>query len=303
MARFDIATTCRICGHAAREDPPSAFGDVRGNTARFKGRTFPLWKCSRCESIHSLEAVDYRDIYSDYPLNRRRLDVFARGTLRRLLARLEQAGVSRTDAVLDVGCGNGIFVEYLEERGYVDVTGFDPYVDGYAALPARTFDCVVANDVIEHVDNPRAELARWLALVRAGGILYIGTADAGPVVMADLEPHVMRMHQPFHRVTITEPTLHRLAAESGTELVAGYRRSYMDTLRPFSNYRFLDEFNRALGHDMDRALDPAAGSIVARKPSLLFYALFGYFLPVAFEPAVVLRKPVATDRGRRGNAA
>ena len=72
--------------------------------------------------------------------------------------------------------------------------------------------------------------------------------------------------------------------------VASYRRSYMDTPRPFSNYRFLDEFNRALGHDMDRALDPAAGGIVLRRPALLFYALFGYLLPVAFEPAVVLRK-------------
>lgn len=295
MRHDDLAFTCRICGHAAREDPPSAFGAVRGNTARFKAREFPLWKCSRCESIHSLDPVDYRDIYSDYPLNRRRLDVFARGTLRRLLARLERAGVSPSDAILDVGCGNGLFVQYLKERRYADVAGFDPYVDAYAAPPdGRAFDCVIANDVIEHVDDPRAEVRRWLSFVRPGGILYIGTADAGPVVMSDLEPHVMRMHQPFHRVTITEPTLHRLAAEAGAKVTASYRRSYMDTPMPFANYRFLDEFNRALGHDMDRALDPAAGSIVAARPALLFYALFGYFLPVAYEPAVVLRKPGGT---------
>jgi hypothetical protein len=65
----------------------------------------------------------------------------------------------------------------------------------------------------------------------------------------------------------------------------------MDTLRPFSNYRFLDEFNRELGHELDLALDPAAGKIVARRPKLLFYGVFGYFFPVAFEPAVVLRLP------------
>jgi SAM-dependent methyltransferase len=283
--------TCRICGHAAAHDPASAFGAVRGNTARFKGRTFPLWKCTRCGSIHSLDPVDFRDIYADYPLNRRRLDVFARGTLRRLLARLERAGLARSHAILDVGCGNGIFVDYLRERGYADATGFDPYVERFAALPAgRRYDCVVANDVVEHVDDPRARVREWTGLVAPGGLLYIGTADAEPVDMADLEPHVMRLHQPFHRVTITEPTLHALARESGLAEVASYRRSYMDTPRPFSNYRFLDEFNRALGHDMDRALDPAAGGIVLRRPVLLFYALFGYLLPVAFEPAVVLRK-------------
>jgi hypothetical protein len=65
----------------------------------------------------------------------------------------------------------------------------------------------------------------------------------------------------------------------------------MDTLLPFSNYRFLDEFNRALGHNMDLALHPSSGKVVMRRPSLFFYALFGYFFPSAYEPAVVLRKP------------
>jgi hypothetical protein len=45
-----------------------------------------------------------------------------------------------------------------------------------------------------------------------------------------------------------------------------------------------------LGHNMDLALDPSASNVVFRKPSLLFYALFGYFCPSAYEPAVVLRR-------------
>jgi hypothetical protein len=64
----------------------------------------------------------------------------------------------------------------------------------------------------------------------------------------------------------------------------------MDTLMPFANYRFLDEFNKALGHNMDLALDPSASKVVLRKPALFFYAFFGYFCPSAYEPAVVLRK-------------
>src|SRR5512143_506937 len=107
--------TCRICGRPAREDPPSAFGEVRGNTARFRGRRFALWKCSQCKSIHSLEPMDFRDIYSDYPLNRRQLDVFARGTLAHLLARLAKAGLQQSHKVLDYGCGNGLLLRYLKE--------------------------------------------------------------------------------------------------------------------------------------------------------------------------------------------
>jgi SAM-dependent methyltransferase len=284
---------CRICGHDDDGLDPTAFGTVRGNTHRFLGQEFRLWKCPQCLSIHSLDPVDFGDIYADYPLNRRRLDVFARGTLGNLLRRLVRAGLKKTDSVLDYGCGNGLFVQYLGERGYARAAGYDPYVGRFASLDLESrFDCVVANDVIEHVEDPRALVAQCAKLCRPEGLIYFGTADSEPVDMRDLEPHIMRLHQPFHRIILTQSELIRLALEPGLGLLRSYRRSYMDTLMPFSNYRFLDEFNAALGNDMDRALDPAAGRIVGRKPSLLLYAFFGYFMPSAYEPAVVLRKPL-----------
>ena len=63
-----------------------------------------------------------------------------------------------------------------------------------------------------------------------------------------------------------------------------------DFVVPFANYRFLDEFSRALGHNMDKALDPVSGKIMLRRPSLWFFAFFGFWFPSAYEPAVVLRK-------------
>jgi hypothetical protein len=122
-------------------------------------------------------------------------------------------------------------------------------------------------------------------------MLYIGTADSEDVEMDNLEPHIMRLHQPFHRIIITQKTLQTLGSETGAELVRTHRRSYMDTLIPFANYRFLDEFSRALNYNMDKTLDPTAGLIVFKKPELLFWAFFGYFFPSAYEPAVILRKP------------
>jgi SAM-dependent methyltransferase len=236
--------------------------------------------------------VDFQDIYSDYPVNKRRLDMFSRGTLGNLLSRLVQNGLKKTDAILDYGCGNGIFVEFLKEQGFRNAIGYDPFVPQFASIaPGSQFDALVANDVIEHVPDPRAMIAACDRLTKPGGLLYIGTADSEPVEMKDLEPHIMRLHQPFHRIILTQSGLLKLATESGLQLVKGYRRSYMDTWRPFSNYRFLDEFNKALGHNMDLAFDPSAAQVIVRKPLLLFYAFFGYLIPSAYEPAVVLRKP------------
>ena len=290
--KLKASFACKICGYESNTNESRAFGAVRGNTARFSNQMFRLWKCPRCLSIHSLDRFDFREIYSDYPLNKRRLDVFARGTLRNLSRRLEKVGLKKTVRILDYGCGGGVLIQYLNKRGYTRVSGYDPYVEGYSTpMTGRQFDCVIANDVIEHVEDPRAMVHECAGLVKPGGLLYIGTADSEPVEMTDLEPHVMRLHQPFHRVIITQASLKGLGTGAGLELVAVYRRSYMDTLLPFANYRFLDEFNRALGHNLDLALDPAASKVVARKPKLLFFAFFGYFFPAAFEPAVVLRRP------------
>ena len=72
---------------------------------------------------------------------------------------------------------------------------------------------------------------------------------------------------------------------------------------PFANYRFLDELNKAVGHNLDAALDPAVARVVIRRPRLWFYAFFGYFSPSAYEPAVILRKQgghVATEKAKVG---
>ena len=297
--------TCGMCHRRIDTAEAQNFGVVRGNTERFHHGLYTLWKCPQCRTVCSLDPVDFRDIYFDYPLNKRRLDIFARGTLKNLLRRLTRAGLKQTDSILDYGCGNGLFVRYLESAGYHHVVGYDPYVPEYAMLPEEDvrFDCVVNNDVIEHVEDPREVLRSCNAMLKSGGLLYIGTADSEPVNMQDLEPHVMRLHQPFHRLIFTEQSLHALSAEIGLEHVASYRRSYMDTLIPYANYRFLDQLNTAVGHNLDAALDPAVARVLIRRPRLWFYAFFGYFLPSAYEPAVILRKQgghVATEKAKVG---
>lgn len=285
---------CQICGHESDHADPNDLGAVRGNTARFCQQMFHLWKCPRCLTIYSIDPVDFHDIYGDYALLKRRIDIFARSTLRNLTRRLERVGLKKHHTMLDYGCGNGIYLQYLNSRGYRNVAGYDPFVPEYAELPSERapFDFVVNNDTIEHCDDVRSMTRACVDLLKPGGVLYVGTADSEPVDMHDLEPHVMRLHQPFHRTIFTEATLQRLGVDLGLEVIGSYRRSYHDTLRPFANYRFLDELSKAVGHNLDRALDPNdSGRVVMRTPMLWLYGLFGYFFPSAYEPAIILRKP------------
>lgn len=283
---------CRVCGYETRRARPQDVGEAPGNTERFAPKTFRLWQCPACRTIRSLDPVDFAAVYADYPLKQRKLDFFARRTLGNLLRRLRSAGLKKTDRILDYGCGNGVFVAYLREKGYADVSGFDPYEARYAAEPPAdaTFDCVIVNDVIEHCDDPREILRKCGVLLRDGGLLYVGTSDAAGVAMDRLEPHLMRLHLPFHRTIMLEEKLHDLVLETGFLRARSWRRSYMDTLVPFANYRFLDEFNKALGHIIDRAFAAPDPLLFVKHPRLLFFGFFGYFLPSACEPAIAAIK-------------
>ncbi len=210
-----------------------------------------------------------------------------------LVGRLKRAGLKQADSILDFGCGVGVFLQYLEEAGYRDVAGYDPYMPGFSELPVdrSPFDCVVANDVIEHCPDPREMLQSCRDLLKPGGLLYVSTVDVTPVDLADTERHLMCLHQPFHRVMYQRSEFAKLCAETGMEVLASYDRSYMDTLVPFVNRRFLGEFNRTLGDVIENTFDPTAGRVFFRKPALFFFAFFGYFSVTAFEPAIILRKP------------
>jgi 2-polyprenyl-3-methyl-5-hydroxy-6-metoxy-1,4-benzoquinol methylase len=212
--------------------------------------------------------------------------------LKNLLRRLRRAGLKEGDSILDYGCGNGIFVDFLPRNGFPKAIGYDPYVETFSHPPLEgaRFDCIVVNDAIEHVDDVRAVLRECRQRLSPGGMLYIGTVESDGLDMQNLEPHRMKLHQPFHRVFLKESVLHSLCREHEFEIVTTYKRSYLDTLTPFANYRFLDELSKALNHNMDHMLDPAkASKAFLKTPRLLFYGLFGYFFPTAFEPAVVLR--------------
>ena len=282
---------CNICNHNTQQADTNDLGEIKGNTAKYHEQSFPLWRCPQCKTIHSLEPVNFSEIYADYPLNHmRKLDIYARRTLNNLLKRLLTGGINKKSHILDYGCGNGVFSAFLKKRGYQNIDNYDPYVEPFSQEPTKQYDLVVLNDVLEHVEEPSKLLDSAAHFVKQNGLLYVGTADsAGVGSMNDLEQHRMRLHQPFHRKIITQNILLLMGQERNFHELAVYTRSYMDTLFPFGNYRFLDEYNAALGHNMDLALMPESASIIIKRPKVLLYAFIGYFFPSAEEPAVLWR--------------
>jgi 2-polyprenyl-3-methyl-5-hydroxy-6-metoxy-1,4-benzoquinol methylase len=103
-------------------------------------------------------------------------------------------------AIADAGCGAGHFLYFLQKEGYFDLIGIDSSeeqlavarkagihnllrADLFEYLPkcGRSFDMIIANDIIEHLNKD--ETIRFLDLVYGallpGGRVLVSTLNAG----------------------------------------------------------------------------------------------------------------------------
>jgi SAM-dependent methyltransferase len=239
---------------------------------------FTLWRCTGCGSIHCAEDADLGLYYADYPLKRQQIRLGERISYRNRLRLLERQGLDRSSRILDYGCGAGLFVGFLREKGWEQVFGYDAFVPAYDDPERLTesYDAVVSYDVIEHDDDPREFMRRVPPLVRPGGLLVVGTPNADYVSIArKSEPP---LHPPYHRHILSERMLVAFGREQGLTPVHIYRRSPFDSLVPTVNSQFLWRYLGKSGL-LDTAVEPPQTGLVLRSPDLLFLGFFGYFLP------------------------
>lgn len=102
---------------------------------------------------------------------------------------LEKYNPKKDLKILDCGCGRGIASQILKESGYINVIGIDidknalKYARGICSVremdcqnfifPPKTFDVVLALNIIEHLQNPRKFLIGVRKILKDDGILIL----------------------------------------------------------------------------------------------------------------------------------
>ncbi len=146
--------------------------------------------------------------------------------------------LGRKGGILDVGCGNGSFLEFAKRRGW-ETFGADirlspetstltcPLWEG--RLPdidfeGRRFDVIRFNHVLEHLQNPLVELARCRELLNPSGIVFVGVPN-----LAGISPRIKNLQSRLglkqkrwrhyaathHLYFFTPSTLRRLIEKAG----------------------------------------------------------------------------------------
>lgn len=192
-------TRCAICGTEgnARELYPANFDPQALNPAVFSARRLPdrvhyrMVKCDTCGLIRSdpvapLELVAQLYQQSSFTYTDEVADL--KRTYGRYLAMLDNFG-ARKGALLEIGCGNGFFLEQALAQGYCSVRGVEPSRATVSeAAPAvrdaivcdlmrpglfgpGEFDVICLFQVFDHVPDPGALLDACLTALRPGGLV------------------------------------------------------------------------------------------------------------------------------------
>jgi 2-polyprenyl-3-methyl-5-hydroxy-6-metoxy-1,4-benzoquinol methylase len=256
---------CRICS-----------GDL---TLRIRGRGEPLTSAALSPSAHAtgrhgdlLECVEcgtvqqpalpagaqlhdlYRDMRDEAYLAEETGRRATAGRLLDLIGPFAPAG-----RLLDVGSGPGLLLDEARARGYEtvglelsrasaaharDALGLDVRelaLEDFEDESGGGFDVVVLADLLEHLDDPVAGIARCAGLLRPGGVLCVVTPDPSSPT-ARLAGSRWWGFVPAHTCLLPRATLRELVAAAGLVVSTD-----VPLVRTFSARRWVEGLAERLG--------------------------------------------------------
>ena len=265
---------------------------VSSNIRKWSHHISTVWECSHCGSLCSLERIDLEPFYRNYLFHERREDFVARLMSKAYVRRMMKKGLKRDHSILDFGCGSGSLLASFKRLGFESCAGFDPYSTRFSDqnVLGRRYDWVVAQDVIEHVEDPFELLRELTQYVVPGGRICIGTPRAEGLDLNDVGRSIHSLHQPWHLFILSERGLRDLAARCRLTVESVDYRSVTDLWVPFINWRFITSYVFRLDNRIDSAFEQIHVGRIISSPRLWLDGLFGAIFPLKTDMIVILRK-------------
>jgi len=215
-AESSTHTECLLCGNASLKT-------LRGYEKDH------LVRCRSCRFVFSVKIPSTEQLiafYETYP----RAGAISPITIKRyheLLDRFEH--YRSTGNLLDIGCGDGYFLEVAKERGWT-VYGTEFTDEAIAVCGAKgitihqgpldasnyeadLFDVITSFEVIEHINNPIEEMAFISKILRKDGLFYVTTPNFNSISRFLLGNKWSVLHYPEHLSYYTAGTMTRFLGQ------------------------------------------------------------------------------------------
>ncbi|MBL1280579.1 MAG: class I SAM-dependent methyltransferase [Fluviicola sp.] len=171
------------------------------------------------------------DLISFYESDYTRTNYFSSVTVARYNELLDSFEKFRkTNKILDVGAGNGFFLEIAKARGWEvhgteltkkaidfcrtkDINMEQGCLDEIK-YEAETFDVITSFEVIEHINNPKTIVPEMHRILRKGGKCYVTTPNFNSLLRYRLKAKYDVIAYPNHLCYFTKKTLRKVFSEA-----------------------------------------------------------------------------------------
>jgi 2-polyprenyl-3-methyl-5-hydroxy-6-metoxy-1,4-benzoquinol methylase len=155
----------------------------------------------------------------------------ARALAEQKLRHMPSQPLDRPGSLLDVGCGNGAFLQTAQAAGWsVQGIDFDPIAVAEARRQGlavelggidqltdqvQTYDWITCSHVLEHVHHLQELLHSLHRLLRPGGTLWLQTPNIDSLGHRAYGPHWRGLEPPRHLTLLTLPSLRSAMEKAG----------------------------------------------------------------------------------------
>lgn len=207
-----------------------------------------LVQCQKCCLVFSSRIPSTHELNDHYSHYQRHTSISPL-TIKRYEELLDQfEPYRRTNKILDVGCGDGHFLEVAKKRGW-QVYGTE--YSTQACEPARAkgieihegliqsfsstkeFDVITSFEVLEHLTDPKDHIAAIVKLLRHGGMFYFTTPNFNSLSRRWLGGKWKIIEYPEHLTYFTAETSFQLLVNAGFQKLQILSTGI--TLRQFPN--------------------------------------------------------------------
>jgi SAM-dependent methyltransferase len=249
-----VPTSCNVC----QGDLGARFGAVSDPQT---GEVFSILACRVCGLGHTSPQPDDLGRYYGPEYHGRRHGLTARYCIlrrRRLVRKI--AGAAQGRRLLDVGCGDGSFLDSLRGVGW-KVAGTEMNaaearsrgIEVHQSLDdlagAGPFGCITLWHSLEHLRDPRGALVALARMLAPGGVLVAAVPDAGGLQAKAFGARWFHLDVPRHLYHFDRATLRRALEAAGLQVgsewhqefeydLFGWSQSALNTVMPSPNVFF-----------------------------------------------------------------
>jgi SAM-dependent methyltransferase len=133
--------------------------------------------------------------------------------------------------ILDVGCGNGTLLNEMQQYGYTDLTGIDPFLQNDIVYGngikiykkelsevLEKFDLIMFHHSLEHISNPLEAFENIYRLLNKNGIALIRTPVAGSYAWRKYKTFWVQLDAPRHLFIFSIYAIKMLAEKNNLSL-------------------------------------------------------------------------------------